>query len=287
MASRACCAHMARTMTSTQEPAPVAVRPPSAAGLYYPKDEALLRAALRELLRTRPSAAPEERPKAVVVPHSAYTYSGAVAASAYRSLRSASATIRHVVLVGPTHRTQMRGLAMPSCTWFATPCGTVPINDAARQRLRELGLAGIADAPHAAEHSLEVQLPFLQEVLEQFDLLPIAVGSAQPEQVARALEAVWGGPETFVVVSSDLSHHHTHTEAERLDESTAASIIARRSDLSDAQACGAQSINGLLEVARRKNLDVRLLDRCTSGDAAGDSCRVVGYGSFGLYEATH
>jgi AmmeMemoRadiSam system protein B len=259
------------------------VRPTSAAGLYYPQDETLLRAALREMLL---AAVPGAMPKAIVVPHSAYAYSGAVAAAAYRSLRSAGAQIRHVVLVGPTHRAQIRGLAMPSCAYFATPCGTVAINAAGRSRLRELGLAGIADAPHVAEHSLEVQLPFLQEVLEQFDLLPIAVGTVQPEQVARALEAVWAGPETLVVVSSDLSHHHTHTEAEKLDDSTATSIIARRSDLSDAQACGAQIINGLLEVARRKNLDVKLLGRCTSGDSGGDSCRVVGYGSFGLYEAT-
>jgi AmmeMemoRadiSam system protein B len=255
--------------------------------LYYPQDATLLRAALRELLLARQSAASAGIPKAVVVPHSAYAYSGAVAASAYRPLRSSSALIRHVILVGPTHRMQIRGLAMPSCAYFATPFGAVAINDDGRLRLRELGLAGVADAPHAAEHSLEVQLPFLQEVLEQFDVLPVAVGSAQPEQVARALEAVWGGPETLVVVSSDLSYHHTHTEAEKLDEATAASILARRSDLSDAQACGAQSINGLLEVARRKNLDVRLLDHCTSGDAADDSCRVVGYGSFGLYEASH
>lgn len=271
-------------MTISQETLPGSVRPPAAAGLYYPMDEAQLHSALRQLLHDDPSATPPRRPKALVVPHSAYAFSGGVAASAYRSLRSTSHSIRHVVLAGPTHRMQIRGLAMPSCAYFSTPCGAVAINEEGRQRLRELGLAGIADAPHAMEHSLEVQLPFLQEMLDEFDLLPIAVGSAPPDQVARALEAVWGGAETLVVVSSDLSHHHTRAEAEKLDEATAGSIIARRGDLSDAQACGAQSINGLLEVARRKGLEARLLDRCTSGDAAGDSSRVVGYGSFGLYE---
>ena len=164
----------------------------------------------------------------------------------------------------------MRGMAMPSCDFFATPCGEVPVNATGRQRLRELGLAGVADAPHALEHSLEVQVPFLQAVLHDFDLLPIAVGLAPPEQVARALEAVWGGAETLIVVSSDLSHHHTHVEAEELDEQTARRILARRSDLSDAQACGAESLNGLMEAARRRGLEVELLDRRTSGDTAGD-----------------
>jgi AmmeMemoRadiSam system protein B len=174
---------------------------------------------------------------------------------------------------------------LPSCDFFSTPAGDVRINDAGRQRLRELGLAGIADAPHALEHSLEVQVPFLQSLLGDFDLLPIAVGLAPPEQVARALEAVWGGPETLVVISSDLSHHHTHAEAQALDQQTAQRILERHSDLSATQACGADSINGLLAVARRRGLAVELLDRRTSGDTAGDNERVVGYGSFALYEA--
>jgi MEMO1 family protein len=272
-------------MPDTQETSQGSVRPPSAAGLYYPQDTQALHGALREMLQSPAALVRCPRvPKALVVPHSAYAYSGAVAASAYRTLCDAADLVRHVVLIGPTHRVPIRGLAMPSCAWFATPCGTVPIDAAGRRRLRELGLAGVADAPHAVEHSLEVQVPFLQEVLRHFDLLPIVVGSALPEQVARALEAVWGGPETLLVVSSDLSHHHTRAEAEQLDVSTAQAIIERRSDLSDAQACGANGINGLMEVARLKDLEVRLLDRCLSGDAADTGCRVVGYGSFGVYE---
>jgi AmmeMemoRadiSam system protein B len=196
----------------------------------------------------------------------------------------AAAGIRHVVLLGPSHRVKIRGLAMPSSESFATPLGLVPVNSQARLRLRELGLAGVADAPHAFEHSLEVQLPFLQAVLGEFDLLPLAVGMAPPEQVARALEAAWGGDETLVVVSTDLSHHHTHAEAQALDQQTVRLILDRRSDLSESQACGADSLNGLMEVARHRGLQVELVDRRTSGDTAGDSQRVVGYGSFALYE---
>jgi AmmeMemoRadiSam system protein B len=260
------------------------VRVASAAGLYYPRDAEGLRAALAVLLGS--NLAPGTRlPKALIVPHAGYAYSGAVAATAYRTLAGpGAAAIRHVVLLGPSHRVKMRGLALPTSDFFETPCGQVRINADSRMRLRELGLAGIADAPHALEHSLEVQIPFLQTVLDDFDLLPVAVGMAPPEQVGRALEAVWGGDETLVVVSSDLSHHHTHVEAQALDQQTAQRILERRSDLSESQACGADSLNGLMEVARHRHLQVELLDRRTSGDTAGDSQRVVGYGSFALYE---
>jgi MEMO1 family protein len=260
------------------------VRPPAAAGLYYPRDPEGLRHALQTLLG--PATATADRlPKALIVPHAGYAYSGEVAACAYRRLgREESATrIRHVVLLGPSHRVKMHGLALPSCDGFATPLGTVPVNAAARQRLRELGLAGISDAPHALEHCLEVQLPFLQVLLQDFDLLPIAVGFAPPAQVGRALEAVWGGTETLVIVTSDLSHHHTRLEAQSLDGATARRITERRSDLSETDACGADALNGLMEIARQRGLQVELLDRRTSGDTAGDDQRVVGYGSFALY----
>jgi hypothetical protein len=261
------------------------VRLPAVAGLFYPKDADGLRRTLRALLATpSPPLANAQVPKALVVPHAGYAYSGAVAAAAYRKLAGAEGTIRHVVLVGPSHRVPMRGLAMPSCDFFATPCGETPVDDKGRRHLRELGLAGISDAPHAVEHSLEVQLPFLQAVLTDFDVLPIAIGQVPGGHVARALEAVWGGSETLVVVSSDLSHYHTHSEALQLDGMTTSSILARRSDLSDEQACGAEGINGLLEVARHKGLKVELVDQRTSADTAGDRSRVVGYGSYALFE---
>jgi hypothetical protein len=262
------------------------VRPAAVAGLFYPQDAAELRGTIERLLDdATPAATAGVAPKALIVPHAGYVYSGTVAASAYRRLRDAGAAIDRVVLVGPSHRVPMRGLAMPSVDAFETPLGTIPIDATARHRLRELGLAGISDAAHAAEHSLEVQLPFLQVVLDEFELLPIATGLALPAQVARTLEAVWNGPSTLIVVSSDLSHYHTYAEARQLDGQTQATILARRSDLSDEQACGSSGINGLMEVARHKGLAVDLLDQRNSGDTAGDRSRVVGYGSYSLHAA--
>ena len=187
-------------------------------------------------------------------------------------------------MVGPSHRVAIRGLAVPSVDTFATPLGNVLIEATDRTRLLELGLVGISDAAHAAEHSLEVQLPFLQVVLQDFDILPITIGFAPCEQVARAIDAVWGGSDTLVLVSSDLSHYHTWSEARQLDDATTRAIVERRSDLPDEQACGACGINGLMQVARRRGLTVEVLDQRNSGDTAGDRSRVVGYGSYALHE---
>ena len=261
------------------------LRPPAVAGTFYPLDAAELRRTVTGFIEGCHRAKTVRRPKALIVPHAGYAYSGAVAGCAYRRLRDSGARVRHVVLIGPTHRVPLRGLAIPSLDGFDTPLGPVPIDGAGRQRLRELGLAGIADAPHAAEHSLEVQVPFLQAVLGDFDLLPIAAGLAPTELVARALDAVWGGDDTLIVVSSDLSHYHTSDEARKLDATTTQSILERRSDLSDEQACGARGINGLMQVARHRGLSVELVDQRNSGDTAGDRARVVGYGSYALFEA--
>lgn len=261
------------------------VRPPAVAGLFYPEDARELRRAIDAYIDACPHRGAPRPPKALIVPHAGYPYSGPVAGCAYRLLRDARAPVRHVVMLGPSHRVPMRGLAVPSVDGFATPLGTVPIDTANRQRLRELGLVGVSDAPHAAEHSLEVQLPFLQVVLDDFDILPVAIGLSPPEQVARALDGAWNGPETLVVVSSDLSHYHTYDEARLLDGRSTLAILERRSDLPDEQACGARAINGLMQVARRRGLEVELLDQRNSGDTAGDRSRVVGYGSYALYEA--
>ena len=262
------------------------VRPPAVAGLFYPDDAGELREAVLGYIESSPSRGlPTRRPKALIVPHAGYPYSGPVAASAYRLLRDSRAPIRHVVMLGPSHRVPMRGLAVPSVDAFATPLGEVPLDVRHRQRLRELGLVGVSDAPHAAEHSLEVQLPFLQVALGVFDILPIAIGLAPPDQVARALDGAWNGPDTLIMVSSDLSHYHTSEEARLLDAQSTQAILERRSDLPDEQACGARAINGLMQVARRRNLQIELLDQRNSGDTAGDRSRVVGYGSYALYEA--
>lgn len=261
------------------------LRPPAVAGIFYPADASELRRSVARFIESCPSSAEGRRPKALIVPHAGYSYSGAVAGCAYRLLRDTGASaIRHVVLLGPSHRVPLRGLAVPSVDGFATPLGVVPIDAAGRQRLRELGLAGVTDTPHSAEHSLEVQLPFLQVVLEHFDLLPIAAGLAPPDLVARALESLWNGADTLIVISTDLSHYHTSDEARELDGATTRAILERHTDLSDEQACGARGVNGLMQVARRRGLAVTMLDQRNSGDTAGDRSRVVGYGSYAVFE---
>jgi len=262
------------------------LRLPAVAGIFYPAEAGELRRSVARFVDTAATAAGCRHPKALIVPHAGYPYSGPVAGCAYRLLRDAgTAGVRHVVLIGPSHRVPLRGLAVPSVDGFVTPLGVVPIDATGRQRLRELGLAGVTDPPHATEHSLEVQLPFLQCVLGEFDLLPIAAGLAPPDLVARALEAVWNGAETLIVVSTDLSHYHTFDEARQIDASTTRAILDRRSDLSDEQACGARGVNGLMQVARRHGLEVVLVDQRNSGDTAGDRSRVVGYGSYAVCEA--
>jgi MEMO1 family protein len=260
-------------------------RPPAVAGLFYPENANELRHDVNGYIEARPPCGAEASPpKALIVPHAGYQYSGPVAGCAYRRLRDRSAGIRHVVMIGPSHRVPLRGLAAPSVDLFATPLGEIPVDATGRRRLLELGLVGISDAAHAAEHSLEVQLPFLQVALEDFDILPVTVGFASPEHVAQVIDAMWGGPDTLMLVSSDLSHYHTWEEARQLDAETSRAIVERRSDLTDENACGACGINALMQVARRRGLSVELLDLRNSGDTAGGRSRVVGYGSYALHE---
>ena len=195
--------------------------------------------------------------------------------------------IRRVVLLGPTHRVAVRGLALPQSSAFDTPLGSVPIDSALEQKIRQLPQVECSEAAHALEHSLEVQLPFLQSVLDDFSLLPLAVGMASDVDVAEVLDLVWGGPETLIVISSDLSHYHPYSEAQRLDNVTAKQIVALQPLASHEQACGATPVNGLLLCARRRGLQPQLLDLRNSGDTAGDKSRVVGYGAFAFSEKKH
>lgn len=263
------------------------VRPAAVAGLFYPGSPSELAATVRGCLSEalRPAGAPAGVPKALIVPHAGYVYSGPIAAGAYARLAALRGTIRRVVLLGPTHRVAVRGLALPSVRAFATPLGEVEVDREAVAAVAGMPQVVVSDAAHALEHSLEVQLPFLQVVLDEFDILPVAIGLSPPEQVARALDGAWNGADTLIVVSSDLSHYHTSDEARLLDTETTHAILERRSDLPDEQACGARAINGLMQVARRRDLVVELLDQRNSGDTAGDRSRVVGYGSYALYEA--
>ena len=260
------------------------VRPPAVAGTFYPGSADALRTAIRRSFADAMHPGEGDRvPEALIVPHAGYVYSGPVAASAYARIIPARSTIRRVVLLGPSHRSYVHGLAVSSADAFSTPLGVVPIDGAYREAVLALPGVGVDDRAHADEHSLEVQLPFLQTVLDEFTLLPLSVGDATTDQVAAVLDACWGGPETLVVISTDLSHYHRYDEAARLDARTAAAIVARRPEaVDDRDACGAYPLRGLLRVASEHGLTVEQLDLRNSGDTAGDHHRVVGYGAFAV-----
>jgi AmmeMemoRadiSam system protein B len=262
------------------------VRPAAVAGIFYPGTRAALASEVREHLAgviLQTGDAPPA-PKAIIVPHAGFVYSGPIAASAYARLASSRETIRRVVLFGPTHRVPVRALAVPSVEAFATPMGEVRIDRKAVTEALELPQVTTSDAAHAYEHSLEVQLPFLQAVLGDFSLVPFTVGSATPNEVSEVIDLLWGGAETLIVVSSDLSHYHRYAEARTTDRATGEAILAFSANLDHEQACGATPINGLLVAARRRGLAVELLDLRNSGDTAGDRNRVVGYASFAFVE---
>jgi AmmeMemoRadiSam system protein B len=259
-----------------------AVRAAAVAGLFYPEAPVALLAEVRAHLdRASAKVAPAlPLPKAVVVPHAGYVYSGAVAAHAYARLAAGRQAIRRVVLLGPAHRVAVRGLAVPSARAFATPLGNVDVDRDAVAAALALPQVRTSDAVHALEHSLEVELPFLQAVLDAFKIVPFAVGDATPEEVAEVIELLWGGPETLIVVSSDLSHYHRYADARAIDRETADAILGLAPTLDHDDACGATPINALLAVARHHGLTPRLLDLRNSGDTAGDKARVVGYAAF-------
>lgn len=262
------------------------IRPPAVAGMFYPADPVQLQTTVDQLLAAAPAPAMQQ-PKALIVPHAGYVYSGPTAASAYAVLAPWRATIRRVILLGPTHRVAVRGLALPDCEAFATPLGKVRLDVAARTLIAQLPQVGVSAAAHAQEHSLEVHLPFLQRALDDFTLLPLAVGNATPEAVAEVLERLWGGPETLIVISSDLSHFLTYAAAQQVDRDTCSRILDLATDIRPQQACGAFPVNGLLLAAQRHDLRPTLLDLCNSGDTAGDRQRVVGYAAFAFHENDH
>lgn len=260
------------------------VRRPAVAGSFYPAStHALGDSISRAFAAARPKAPGAPVPKAIIVPHAGYPYSGAIAASAYLRVEPARSTIERVVLLGPSHRVYVRGLALSSALDFETPLGLIPVDGPLRDRLAALDSVTIDDDAHALEHSLEVQLPFLQTVLDDFELLPLSVGDATTEEVASVLTACWGGPETLIVISTDLSHYHPYEQATVLDARTAAAVVARRpAAIRDADACGSRPLRGLLHVAGEFGLTVEQIDLRNSGDTAGDRDRVVGYGAFAL-----
>lgn len=258
------------------------IRAPAVAGMFYPADPRQLAHDVQQLL----AAAPPHTltPKALIVPHAGYIYSGAIAATAYAMLQPIAQRIRRVVLLGPTHRVAVRGLALPGADAFDTPLGRVMLDMHAAQGIAHLPQVTLSREAHALEHSLEVQLPFLQSVLPDFTLLPLAVGYATPEEVAEVLEALWGGIETLIVISSDLSHFLPYAAAQRMDHGTVQSILGLHQPVSHEQACGGTPINGLIVAARQHHLTPHLLDLRNSGDTAGDRGRVVGYAALAFTE---
>jgi AmmeMemoRadiSam system protein B len=260
-----------------------AVRSPAVAGTFYPSDAAELRQTVRDyvaaaLARTPGSASP----KAVIAPHAGYVYSGPIAGSAFAPLTPLRGRVARVVLVGPAHRAYFEGLALPQTEAFATPLGLVRVDaEAAVELLAGSPRVIASDRAHAGEHSLEVELPFVQEVLGDIAVVPIVVGSATDAETVQALEQLWGGPETCVVVSSDLSHYLPYETAKRIDEQTARAIEELRpEDISEDQACGCVGVRALLRVARERGLRATRCDLRNSGDTSGRHDAVVGYGAF-------
>ncbi|MBI5269081.1 MAG: AmmeMemoRadiSam system protein B [Burkholderiales bacterium] len=264
-------------------PAQTSARPAAVAGSFYPADPAALREEIaRCFAEARPSTpGPAGRPpKMLVVPHAGTVYSGPVAGSAYATLAAAAGrtALRRVVPLGPAHRVPVLGLAAPAAARFDTPLGPIRIDPDAVAQVAELPQVVRSDRAHEWEHSLELQLPFLQQLLgEHFQLVPLVVGDATPDEVAEVLERLWGGDETLIVVSTDLSHFEAYESARLHDRDTVERMLAGDATLDPHDACGAHALNGALPVARRHGLRPRLLDLRNSGDTAGDRRRVVGY----------
>jgi len=261
------------------------VRLPAVAGLFYPRERDVLAQDVATMLdETRERPLGPGFPKALIVPHAGYIYSGPVAANAYALLRPARGVVKRVVMLGPCHRVAVQGLALPGVDAFDTPLGRVPVDADGAKLARTLPQVSDFPPTHAQEHSLEVQLPFLQAVLGDFSIIPLVVGAATVDEVAEVIDLLWGGPETLVVISSDLSHYHSYDEARAMDRSTVNAIVAMRTDIDHEHACGATPVTGFLAVARRRNLKPQLLDLRNSGDTAGGKGRVVGYASIAFSE---
>ncbi len=255
------------------------VRQPAVAGTFYPRNPRELAQTIDTLLAGARSDAPA--PKAIIAPHAGYIYSGAVAARVYARVRNGRDSIHRVILLGPSHRVPLRGIAACSAPAYLTPLGEVSIDREAVNSIAPLKQVQLNDQAHAFEHSLEVHLPFLQRVLDEFTLVPLVVGEARPEEVHEVLNVLWGGAETLIVVSSDLSHYHDYATAQRLDRATSEAIVELLPDrIRYEDACGRNPVSGLLLTARLRGLHAELIDLRNSGDTAGPKDHVVGYGAY-------
>jgi len=260
------------------------IREPAVAGTFYPADAASLGRTVDQYLDAAESQPASSVPKAIIAPHAGYVYSGETAGTVYRQLLGAKNQIQRVVLLGPSHRVAFRGMAVPSATAFRTPLGDIPVDAAGIQAIVGLPQVGFLDQAHSQEHSLEVHLPFLQRALGEFELIPIVVGDATKEDVARVLDTLWGGSETLIVISSDLSHYESYERATELDAKTTQKIVSLNPTLVGGEACGCRPINGLLHYLKLHDLKIETVDLRNSGDTAGTRDRVVGYGAWRVIE---
>jgi AmmeMemoRadiSam system protein B/AmmeMemoRadiSam system protein A len=261
------------------------VRQPAVAGTFYPADPHQLAADLRRMLAS--ASGPRQRaPKALIAPHAGYRYSGPIAATAYARLREAHRDISRVVLIGPSHKVAFSGIGVSTAEAFRTPLGTIPLDVQGVAKALNHACVVALDEAHREEHSLEVHLPFLQMLLDRFTLVPLVCGEASDRLVADLLESLWGGPETLIVVSSDLSHYQDYEMASRQDRTTADAIAQLDASFDHRSACGRTPLGGLLQLAKKRDLQIETLDVRNSGDTAGPRDRVVGYGAWALYEAS-
>ncbi len=271
------------------------IRQPAVAGSFYPDQQKILASNINDLLSTASlelnqkihcstHSAVWPVPKAIIVPHAGYVYSGSVAATAYTQLTTARDSIKRVVLLGPAHHVPVHGMALPGAWLFTTPLGNIQIDQTAVSAIENMSQVVVSSSAHAPEHSLEVQLPFLQTVLDDFKLLPLAVGNTTAAEVAEVLDVLWGGAETLVVISSDLSHFLPYLSAQKMDAETVQNILQLQATLNHEQACGGTAVNGLLLAAKQHQLQPHLLDLRNSGDTAGDKNRVVGYAAIAFLQ---
>lgn len=265
------------------------IRQPAVAGLFYPADRQSLKEDIHHYL-DHASYVQMMIPKALVVPHAGFVYSGPIAASAYKQLIPFKDKIKRVILLGPSHHVAFRGLAVPEATVFKTPLGNIPIDHKSIALVLDLPQVIASDQAHREEHSLEVQLPFLQEILGDFSLVPLVVGDAERHEVAEVINKLWCDDEnacdehTLIVISTDLSHYHEYKEAKQLDRATSDAIVNLKADLIGYEdACGRNGLKGMITVAAEKNLSIEILDLRNSGDTAGDKSRVVGYGAYVIH----
>lgn len=262
---------------------PVSIRPTAVAGSFYPKQASELNNMLEKYLAD--DSVKIASPKAIIAPHAGYIYSGPTAASVYSNIEQIKEQITRVVLLGPTHRVYVKGIALPSNTHFASPLGNVTIDTQSLSKISAHTFVEYIDEAHTQEHSLEVHIPFLQKVLNNFVLLPILVGDATPEQVSTILNDLWGDDETLIVISSDLSHFLNYETANKTDRNTTKLIENFDYEhIGSKQACGCMPMRGLLKIAQEKNMSIQTVDLRNSGDTAGTKDRVVGYGAYALFE---